>query len=70
MWGKAQEKAFNLLKDKLCSAPLLFLLDFSRTFEVECNASGIGIGAILMQGGKPIAYFIEKLSGAPLSYPT
>ena len=69
-WGKEQNEAFSLLKDKLSSAPLLSLPNFTKPFEIECDASGIGIGGVLMQEGKPIAYFSEKLSGASLNYPT
>ena len=69
-WGDAQEHAFNMLKEKLCNAPLLVLPNFEKTFEIECDVSGIGIGAILMQKGRPICYFSEKLNGATLWYPT
>ncbi|WVZ89802.1 hypothetical protein U9M48_036161 [Paspalum notatum var. saurae] len=69
-WGKPQEDAFNLLKDKLTHAPLLQLLDFGKTFEPECDASGVGISGVLMQENKPVAYFSEKLSGPVLNYST
>jgi hypothetical protein len=69
-WDPAQEEAFDTLKDKLTHAPLLQFPDFQKVFELECGASGIGLGAVLLQEGKPIAYFSEKLSGAILRYST
>jgi hypothetical protein len=69
-WGAAQEHSFNTLIDKLTHAPLLQLPDFGKTFELECDASGIRIGGVLLQKGKPIAYFSEKLSGPSLNYST
>ncbi|XP_044428442.1 uncharacterized protein [Triticum aestivum] len=67
-WGAPQEEAFLELKKQLTEAPLLILPDFTKTFEIECDASGIGVGGVLMQERKPIAYFSEKLSGAQLNY--
>jgi hypothetical protein len=67
-WNDEQDKAFNLLKDKLCSAPVLALSNFTRAFEVEYDSSGIDIEVVLMQDRKPIAYFSEKLNGAALNY--
>jgi hypothetical protein len=55
------------LKEKLCFAPILVLLDFTKAFEIECNASEIGIRAVLMQDQRPITYFNEMLSGATLN---
>ena len=51
VWGVAQDIAFDTLKCLLTSAPLLALPDFLKQFEVECDASGIGIGGVLMQEG-------------------
>ena len=48
----------------------LFCLILIKTFEIQCDASGLGIGAILMQDGKPLMYFSEKLSRPNLNYPT
>jgi hypothetical protein len=67
-WGAAQDQAFHTLIDKLTHAPLLQLLDFGKTFELECDASGIGIGGILLQEGKLVAYFSEKLSEPSVNY--
>jgi hypothetical protein len=69
-WDAAQDQAFRTLIDKLTHAPLLQLLDFSKSFELECDASGIGIGGMLLQDGKPMAYFSEKLSGHSLKFST
>ena len=70
VWGKAQEEAFVELKKRLTNAPLLVLPNFAKPFEVECDASGIVIGGVLMQEGRPIAFFSEKLKGACLNYST
>ncbi|GJV76851.1 putative reverse transcriptase domain-containing protein [Tanacetum coccineum] len=53
---KEQELAFQTLKDKLCNAPVLALPDGPEDFMVSCDASEIGLGCVLIQRGKVIAY--------------
>jgi hypothetical protein len=69
-WGAAQDQAFPTLIDKLTHGPLLQLPDIGKTFELECDAGGLGIGGVLLQKGKPVGYFSEKLSGPSLNYST
>ncbi|PKI47631.1 hypothetical protein CRG98_031982 [Punica granatum] len=69
-WSESTQRSFEIIKDMLCSAPILALLDFSKMFEIECDASGVGVGVVLMQDKRLIAYFSEKLSGASLNYST
>lgn len=61
VWTDQQQDAFVALKQALTSAPVLALPDFSRPFSVETDASGAGIGAVLTQGGHPIAFLSKAL---------
>nr|GEV16437.1 putative reverse transcriptase domain-containing protein [Tanacetum cinerariifolium] len=68
MWGDDEEEAFQILKLKLCSAPILSLPEGSEDFVVYCNASLKGFGAVLMQREKEIAGWDKHLPLAEFSY--
>jgi len=65
-WNEEAEESFSLLKEAMTKASVLALPDFSQQFIIECDASGFGIGAVLMQGRHPIAYFSQALHGLNL----
>ncbi|GJY13657.1 putative reverse transcriptase domain-containing protein [Tanacetum coccineum] len=69
-WGEEQELAFQTLKDKLCNAPVLALPDGPEDFVVYCDASGLGLGCVLMQRGKVIAYASRQLKIHEKNYTT
>ncbi|GJS87350.1 reverse transcriptase domain-containing protein [Tanacetum coccineum] len=69
-WGEEQEEAFQLLKQKLCAAPILALPEGSDDFVVYCDASIKGLGAVLMQRMKVIAYASRQLKIHEKNYTT
>ncbi|GKC82355.1 putative reverse transcriptase domain-containing protein [Tanacetum coccineum] len=69
-WGDKQETAFQLLKQKLCSAPILALPEGSEDFIVYCDASIKGLGVVLMQREKVIAYASRQLKIHEKNYTT
>ncbi|KAD4584296.1 hypothetical protein E3N88_21897 [Mikania micrantha] len=69
VWGEDQDKSFNELKTKLTQAPVLTLPDGSNDFVVYSDASYLGLGCVLMQRGKVIAYASRQLKTHEINYP-
>ncbi|GKE99091.1 putative reverse transcriptase domain-containing protein, partial [Tanacetum coccineum] len=69
-WGEKEENAFQLIKQKLCSAPIMALPEGSEDFVVYCDASHKGLGVVLMQREKVIAYASRQLKFHEKNYTT
>jgi hypothetical protein len=58
------------LKKRLTIAPILILLDLSKNFSIYCDASRLGLGCVLVQEGRVVAYASRQLRKLELNYPT
>ncbi|KAJ9516332.1 hypothetical protein QJQ45_001063 [Haematococcus lacustris] len=69
-WPDHERLAFYELKAAVANVPMLRLPDHTQPFQVYCDASLQGVGAVLMQDGYPLAYLSKKLSSAEVNYTT
>jgi hypothetical protein len=67
-WNDEAQVMMEKMKEVMSTCPVLALPDFGIPFTLECDASGEGIGAVLMQNMHPLAYEIRKLRGPELLY--
>jgi hypothetical protein len=69
-WDEKCQDSFDQLKKRLMSPPVLVMLDLQKGFDIYCDASGQGLGCVLMQEGHVIAYVSRQLWKHELNYPT
>ena len=70
VWTPECEVAFHTLRTLLTTAPVLAQPDIEKPFDVFCDASGTGLGCVLMQEGQVIAYALHQLRKHEVNYPT
>jgi hypothetical protein len=70
VWTEECETAFHTLRKLLTTAPVLAQLDIEKPFDVFCDASKTGLGCVLMQEGRVIAYALCQLRKHEINYPT
>ncbi|XP_017892179.1 uncharacterized protein K02A2.6-like [Ceratina calcarata] len=67
-WAKAHDEAFEKIQDSLIKAPVLANFDVRKELVLQTDASSKGLGACLMQGGKPLSYFSRSLTDTEKQY--
>lgn len=69
-WNEDAVRAFEELKQKLLSPPVLRMPDFNMAFTIECDASANGVGAVFLKDGHPIAFSSQSFMGKTLALST
>ena len=67
-WGDHQQKAFDKVKKMISSSPVLSFFDSNKEITIQCDASQSGIGAVLLQEGRPVTYASRSMNSAELHY--
>ena len=69
IWTSLQQQSFEALKQAISTAPILKVVDLEKPFILETDASGVAVGAVLSQDGRPIAFESKKLSPTQRNWP-
>lgn len=67
-WTLEEEKSFEMLKKQVATQHVLQFPSFEKNITIECDASGLAVGGVLSQEGRPITFFSEKLNEAKKKY--
>lgn len=69
-WRKEAKVAFHRLNEEVTQPPMLALPNFNTPFTIDCDASGVAVGAVLMQQGRPLTFFSQALKSRALGMST